>query len=164
MTIDYLGGEISSEPVIVPPEMINQGPLDLLPGQSGFIQEEAIWLDREGKMWINIKSPLIPLRIVIDMAAEEGLEDFIRIIRVEEGFILDYSDQEYDADNPIKFVISPPDEISVMQPGSHPVIGLVVNEAERHFLSGILEGQYGTTAILRSFHDLASSLEDQPEE
>lgn len=142
MTIDFLSGEITAEQHKASPELITNGSNTLKPGEYGFVPIEAIWADADDMLWLDAT-------LGCDLDPNICLHDDIaRVIRVDEGYIVDISHVDFSADERPFYRIAESEKDSAYK-DSEPVIGLIIYPEEREMLAGMLQDRYGETDMLK---------------
>jgi hypothetical protein len=85
MGIEYFRKKISSEQLVIPAERQLPVVSGLEDGESTFIGDTSVWMDRDGKFWVD------NLAISIKDLNLRSENDYIRIMKLPEGIIVDIS-------------------------------------------------------------------------
>ena len=142
MTINFLDGVITKEQYEADPSLIARGANTLKPGEFGFTLIEAIWADEENRLWVDET-----LNCDFDPGDMCSYDDFVRIIRVDEGYIIDASHMKIDKNDPLFYRVAESDKEAAHK-DSAPVIGLITYDEEREMLAGMLKDRYGDEFVL----------------
>jgi hypothetical protein len=134
-------GELTAEQARVP-ESLEERTIDgLCPGDVMRVDADLLWYDEDGKLWLHGECPLEDAENLGGAA-----ENFIDIIRFEEGFVVDLMTPYLPPTtlNPESIVeLVNDDEIDMDR--MLPVIALIATQADELTISEIYQERYGRT-------------------
>ncbi len=139
---------------------------EMEPGQVGFIDIADIGLDADGNHWIHRYGSVYDDDDVIEVGMEDDEMEFARLIKLEKGYIVDYSHRDQTSWKAISEKYNKKEAPAIAEhPQDYlPIILSITNEEELEYYGEILGEMYNIELAdtdLAQILDMLDSLQDE---
>lgn len=136
----FENGELDSRPAMLPERLARPTLQEAIPGSAHWVDLSAVWVDGEQKVWINDNVPL-------NYNDDDFVQDFVRIIAFEEGFVLDITELKDHNGNTKQFTATPFSQHLVEEGfdiGEYqPVVAVISTAKELKEIKRLFKQRYG---------------------